>query len=69
MNLVLVDAAGDVLPMTRREIAALATSIRAVLDGPDAGLTEPMRRRWEGALAATEAILGRPSSLLADLGL
>jgi hypothetical protein len=44
--------------MRRGEIEELATSIRAVLDDPDAGLTDPLRRRWEGAFVALQVVLG-----------
>ena len=43
-------------------------SIRALLADPEADLNEPMRRRWEGALAALEAVLGEPSSLVDNFG-
>jgi hypothetical protein len=48
--------------MTRAEIQQLANSIRSLLADPDSDLNEPMRRRWEGALAALEAVLGDRSS-------
>lgn len=51
-------------PMRRAEIEKLAESVRALLSDPDAGLNEHERRRWEGALAALEAALGQPSSLV-----
>ena len=51
-------------PLTHAQVVALADSVRALLDDPDAGLTEPMRRRWEGALTALETVLGEPSSLV-----
>ena len=51
-------------PMTRPEIEKFADSVRAVLADPDAGLNEFERRRWEGALAALEAVLGEPSTLV-----
>ena len=50
--------------MRRVEIEDLTASIRALLADPDAGLNEPMRRRWEGALAALEAVLGEETSLV-----
>ena len=56
-------------PMSPDEIARLATSIRGLLDDPDGGLSEAQRRRWEGALAALEAVLGRKSSLVDNLDL
>ncbi len=54
-------------PMRRGEIEQLARSIRALLADPEADLNEPMRRRWEGALAALEAVLGERSFLVEDL--
>jgi hypothetical protein len=36
---------------------------------PDRGLSESERRRWEGALAALEAVLGWRSSLVDNLDL
>jgi len=36
----------------------------ALLADPDADLNDPLRRRWEGALAALEAVLGERSSLV-----
>jgi hypothetical protein len=56
-------------PMSPEEITRLATSIRGLLDDPDNGLSEPERRRWEGALAALEAVLGWKSSLVDNLDL
>ncbi len=53
--------------MGRGEIEELAASIRHLLDDPDADLTEPLRRRWEGALVALEVVLGVRSSLAEDL--
>ena len=50
--------------MRRTEIEQLANSIRTLLADPDADINEPMRRRWEGALAALEAVLGERSSLV-----
>ena len=55
-------------PMGRGEIEELAGSIRAMLADPEADLNELMRRRWEGALAALEAVLGERSSLVDNLG-
>jgi len=56
------------VPVRRRmnpnEIQELASSIRALLDEPEADLNEPTRRRWEGALAALEAVLGERSTLV-----
>lgn len=47
------------------EVEKLAEDVRSLLADPDAGLTEQARRRWEGALAALEVVLGeRESSLL-----
>ena len=54
-------------PMRRSEIEDLAASIRALLADPDAGINEPLRRRWEGALAALEAVLGETTSLVDNL--
>jgi hypothetical protein len=51
-------------PMSRVEIQELAGSVRALLDDPEVDLNDPIRRRWEGALAALEAVLGRESSLV-----
>lgn len=53
--------------MRRTEIEELATSIRALLADPDAGINEPLRRRWEGALVALEAVLGEKISLVDNL--
>jgi len=50
--------------MRRSEIEALAASIKALLTDPDSGLNDPLRRRWEGALAALETVLGDESSLV-----
>ena len=44
----------------------LAESIRALLADPDAHLTRDGRLRWEGALTAVEAVLGKCPSLLAE---
>ena len=55
-------------PMRRADIEALAESVRALLADPDAGLNELTKRRWEGALAALEVVLGVRSSLLGDSG-
>ena len=49
-------------PLDRGEIEKLADSIRALLADPDAGLNEPLRRRWEGTLTALEVVLGERSS-------
>jgi hypothetical protein len=54
--------------MRRTEIEALAASIREALSDPDAQINEPLRRRWEGALVALEAVLGESSSLVDNLG-
>jgi len=51
-------------PLSRAEIEKLAESVRALLADPDAGLNEPFQRRWEGALAALEVVLGQRSSLV-----
>jgi hypothetical protein len=55
-------------PMTKSEIEELAASVRALLTDPSADLNDPLRRRWEGALAALEAVLGEESSLVDNLG-
>ena len=54
--------------LNRAEIEQLANSIRTLLADPDADINEPMRRRWESALAALEALLGERSSLVDNLG-
>lgn len=54
-------------PMSPDEIGELAVSIRDLLSDPDGGLTDPLRRRWEGALVALEIVLGSRSSLATDL--
>jgi hypothetical protein len=51
-------------PLSRAEIGKLADSIRTLLADPDADINEPMRRRWEGALTALEAVLGERLSLV-----
>jgi hypothetical protein len=51
-------------PLTRAEIAELAASVKALLEDQDAGLTQTVRSRWEGGLAALEAVLGLRTSLL-----
>jgi hypothetical protein len=53
-------------PLTKADIVALADDIRDLLADPDAGLTATTRARWEGALAALEAVLGLRSSLIED---
>ena len=50
--------------MTLREIEKFAASIRALLADPGAGLNDPVRRRWEGALSALEEVLGQEPSLV-----
>jgi hypothetical protein len=55
-------------PLRRSEIEDLAESIRAFLTDPDADLNEHARRRWEGALAALEVVLGQGSSLVDNSG-
>jgi len=55
-------------PLTRVETAAFADSIRALLADPDANLSRDARLRWEGALTAIEAVLGKAPSLFADEG-
>jgi hypothetical protein len=49
--------------MRRAEIEGLAASIRVLLADPDAGLNEPLRRRWEGALIALETVLGQQTGV------
>jgi hypothetical protein len=53
--------------MRRNEIEDLAGSIRALLTDPAAAMNEPLRRRWEGALVALEAVLGEKTSLVHNL--
>jgi hypothetical protein len=53
-------------PLPRAEVDQMAEAIRALLDDPDAGLSRDGRLRWEGALAALEAVLRSPSSLVDD---
>jgi len=53
-------------PLTRAETAAFADSIRALLADPDANLGRDARLRWEGALTAVEAVLGKAPSLATD---
>ena len=50
--------------MSFDEVEKFAASIRALLADPDAGLNDPARRRWEGALSALEAVLGQEPSLV-----
>ena len=50
--------------MTFSEIEKFADSIRALLADHDADLNDPVRRRWEGALCALEAVLGQEASLV-----
>jgi hypothetical protein len=54
--------------MSFGEIEKFAESIRALLADPDAGLNDNVRRRWEGALSALEAVLGQESSLVSTAG-
>jgi len=57
-------------PLTRPEVSALDDQLRAVLGAIDAGeldASSAARSRLEGAVAALDAVLGRPSSLLTDL--
>ena len=53
--------------MRRSEIENLAASIQALLADPDGDINEPLRRRWEGALIALEAVLGERTSLVDNL--
>jgi len=55
---------GMARPLSRGEIQRLLESIRTLLTDPDSGLNEHSRRRWEGALAALEVVLGERSSLV-----
>ena len=50
--------------MSFDEVEKFAESIRALLADPDAGLNDPVRRRWEGALSALDAVLGQETSLV-----
>ena len=50
--------------MSFDEVEKFAESIRALLADPDADLNDPVRRRWEGALSALEAVLGQESTLV-----
>ena len=45
----------------------MAASIRGLLADSDADINEPLRRRWEGALVALEAVLGEKTSLVDNL--
>ena len=54
--------------MTRREVEVLVTSIRTLLDDPDALLTRHARLRWEGALTALEVVLGQTPTIDASDG-
>ena len=54
--------------MSQNEIEALTESVRALLADPHVDLKDPVRRRWEGALAALEAVLGEEPSLVDELG-
>jgi hypothetical protein len=53
--------------LSRAEVEKLAESVRALLADSDAGLNEPLRRRWEGALIALETVLGERTSLVDNL--
>jgi hypothetical protein len=53
-------------PLTRVETAALADDIRQLLADPDRGLSALSQARWQGALAALEAVLGLTTTLLDD---
>ena len=50
--------------MDRAEIVRLASTLRALLHEPHAGLSESRRHRWEGALVALELVLGERTSLV-----
>ncbi|HET9061427.1 MAG TPA: hypothetical protein VFN61_16040 [Acidimicrobiales bacterium] len=57
--------------LSQRDISRFAEAVAALLADPIAlaGASSMERARWQGALAACEAILGRPSSLAPDLDL
>lgn len=58
-------------PLSRAELSDLADRLRTMLAAIESGgldATTAMRYRLEGALSALEMALGRPSSLLEDLG-
>jgi len=57
--------------LTRGEVDTLADHFRSLLSMIEAGeldASTAMRYRLEGAIAALDVALGRPSSLLDDLG-
>ena len=53
--------------LSREDTAAFAERIRELLEDPAAGLTSAARHRWEGALAALDAVLGLRSTLTAEI--
>lgn len=57
-------------PLTSSEVSALDDQLQAVLGAINAGeldASPAARSRLEGAVAALDAVLGRPTSLLTDL--
>ncbi len=46
----------------------MAEGVQALLADSDVGLSPDRRLRWEGALAALEAVLGQRSSLVDEGG-
>lgn len=50
--------------LPRAEIVALSDAVRSLLADEHAALSPARRSHLEGALAALEAVLGQPSSLL-----
>ena len=62
------DKQGRRRPLSRPEIDAMAEGVQALLADSDAGLSPDRRLRWEGALAALEAVLGQRSSLVDEGG-
>ena len=56
--------------LTRKQITALATELRTMLDKIEAGdldATISMRHRIQGAVTALDAVLGRSSRISFDL--
>lgn len=56
--------------LTRKQITALATELRTMLDKIEAGdldATTAMRHRIEGALTVLDVVLGRAASSTLDL--
>lgn len=52
--------------LKQSETEAFAASIRDLLADPANDLTVTQRARWQGALAALEAVLEHPPTLVAD---